>query len=41
MSKKKKLIFKTIDNTEIMEEILASRNAKYLNEAQGSPFTIE
>lgn len=32
ISKKKNLIFKTIDNTEIMEEILASRNAKYLNE---------
>ena len=41
IAKNKSLNFKTTDNPEIMEELLASHNTKYLNQAQGFPITVE
>ena len=33
--------FKTIDDPEIMEQVIADRNFHHLNQAQGTPLTIE
>ena len=38
---KKNIVFKTIDNTILIEELVAGRNSHHLNQAQGSPFTVE
>ena len=35
------LLFKTVDDPEIMEQVIAERNAHHLNQAQGTPLTIE
>ena len=35
------LLFKTVDDPKIMEHVIAERNSKYLNQAQGTPLTIE
>ena len=35
------LQFKTIDDPEIMEQVIADRNSHHLNQAQGTPLTIE
>ena len=41
IKKTKNLQFKTIDDPEIMEQVIAERNSHHLNQAQGTPFTIE
>ena len=38
---KKNAIFKTIDNPKLIDELVADRNSHYLNQAQGSPFTVD
>ena len=38
---KKNVLFKTIDNPRLIEELVADRNSHHLNQAQGSPFTVE
>merc|ERR1711865_401610 len=35
------LLFKTVDDPEIMEQAIAERNTHHLNQAQGTPLTIE
>ena len=35
------LLFKTVDDPEIMEQVIAERNSHHLNQAQGTPLTIE
>ena len=37
----KNLQFKTIDDEEIMEEIIADQNSYHFNQAEGTPMTIE
>ena len=34
-------VFKTIDNPTLIEELILDRNSHHLNQAQGSPFTVE
>ena len=41
IAKKKKLNVRIIDNPEIMEELLASCNAQYLNQEKKYPFTVD
>ena len=41
IKKTPKLQFKTIDDPEIMDQIIAERNSHHLNQAQGTPLTIE
>ena len=38
---KNNVIFKTIDNPTLIEELIADRNSYHLNQVQGSPFTVE
>ena len=38
---KKNVLFKTIDNPRLIEELVADRNSHHLNQAQGSSFTVE
>ena len=38
---KKNVIFKAIDNPKLIEDLVADRNSHRLNQAQGSPFTVE
>ena len=35
------LLFKTIDDPEIMEQVIVKRNSHHLNQAQGTPLTIK
>ena len=35
------VVFKTIDNPTLIEELISDRNSHHLNQAQGSPFTVE
>ena len=35
------VVFKTIYNSRLIEELIVDRNAYHLNQAQGSPFTVE
>ena len=35
------LLFKTVDDSEIMEQAIAERNSHHLNQSQGTPLTIE
>ena len=39
--KKKNLQFKTIDDPQLIDKLINERNAHHLNQAQGTPFTIE
>ena len=41
LKKTKNLQFQTIDDPEIMEQVIAERNSHHLNQAQGTPLTIE
>ena len=41
IKKNPNLQFKTIDDPEIMEQVIADRNSHHLNQAQGTPLTIE
>ena len=41
IKRKKNVVFKTIDNPRLIEELVADRNSHHLNQAQGSPFTVE
>ena len=34
------LLFKTVDDPEIMEQVIAERNSHHLNQAQGSSLTV-
>ena len=36
-----KLTVQTVDDPEIMEQVIAERNSHHLNQAQGTPLTIE
>ena len=35
------LLFKTVDDPEIMEQVIAERNSHHLNQVQGNPLTVE
>ena len=37
----KNVVFKTIDNPTLIEELISDRNSPQLNQAQGSPFTVQ
>ena len=37
----KNVVFKTIENPTLIEELISDRNSHHLNQAQGSPFTAE
>ena len=37
----KKLYFKTIDDPIKIDQLIAYRNANHLNQADGTPFTVE
>ena len=37
----KNLQFKTIDNPILIDQLIADRNANHLNQADGTPFTVE
>ena len=39
--KKPNLLFKTVDNPEIVEQVIAERNSHHLNQAQETPLKIE
>ena len=38
---KNNVVFKTINNPVLIEELVADRNSHHLNQSQGSPFTVE
>ena len=40
-SRKKNLQFKTIDDPQLIDKLINEGNAHHLNQAQGTPFTIE
>ena len=39
--KKQNLKFKTIDDPQLIDQLINERNAHHLNQAQGTPFTIK
>ena len=41
ISKIPTLLFKTVDDPEIMEQVIVERNSHHLNQAKGTPLTIE
>ena len=41
IKEQRNLLFKTIDDPEVIEKLIIERNAVHLNQAEGTPLTIE